>query len=306
MMVFKRLKQLANKKGWNIEKNCIYGEENGYLFTLFDGNGFKAIVTPLPRIEDQAKQRVLSFLGENKKRIKIWKYGFDNNVLAVKFHESFRNTKLEVIEELIQTMTEFLKTQEIPGKNYCIICGQDQANQIVNIGNIYYDIHDGCCTTFENEVESAKRQFDSEEKNYFLGFLGAMLGGLIASIPWIVVQIAFSKIAAVCAYLIGFGATKAYFLCKGRFGSLTKWLISLVVIFTVILAQFMIISFELLKAGIALTYRNYQLLFNNQEMTTVFGKNLSLALFMALLGILPLFFELKGTAKNFFPKIKRE
>jgi hypothetical protein len=66
-MSFVRLKQFASMKGWIIEKNIAYGEENGYLFTLIDGQGFKMFVTPLPSIDDYAKKKILDYLKKIKR-----------------------------------------------------------------------------------------------------------------------------------------------------------------------------------------------------------------------------------------------
>ena len=48
------------------------------------------------------------------------------------------------------------------------------------------------------------------EKGYFKGILGALLGGIVASIPWILVYVYANMIYSILAVIIAMGALKGY------------------------------------------------------------------------------------------------
>lgn len=305
-MAFPRLKQFASMKGWRIEKNIAYGEENGFLFTLIDGSGFKMFVSPLPSVTEQTKKEILDYLNENKKILQINEFLLDNDVLIVKLKESFRSAKVEVMSNLLMELTDFLKSKGIKGKECCIFCGNDNAEQTIYIDDIMYSAHNECYSHEVIMIDEAVREYEVEDKNYFSGFIGALIGGMVSSIPWILVQIYLNKMAAALAVLIGIGALKAYYMFKGQLGRATRWIIAFCTLFSVVFAQFAAIAIEFIKYNIPLQYGNFVKLLSDPEMGNVFKINLRLSLFMAFLGIIGLFFELKGDAKSFMPTIEKK
>lgn len=305
-MAFPRLKQFASMKGWRIEGNIAYGEENGYLFTVVDGQGFKMFFTPLPSTNDNTQKDILDYLKENKKSLKISESSFDNAVLVIKFRESFRSTKVEYMNNLLVELTEFLKDKGIRGKEGCIFCDNDGADQIIYIDNIMYSAHNECYSHEVAAVEEAEMEYKTENKNYFAGFIGALVGGIVSSIPWILVQVYFNRIAAALALLIGIGSLKAYYLFKGRLGRATRWIVAVCTLFSVVLSQFGAIAVNMLKNDIPLNYSNFVEVLRIPEVVHSFKSNLGLSLFMAFLGIIGLFLDLKGDAKSVMPTIERK
>lgn len=305
-MAFPRLKQFASIKGWRIEKNRAYGEENGYIFTLIDGQGFKAFLSPLPSTDEYNQKDVLDYLDKNKKMLGISEFMFDNEVLIIKLKETLTSTKIETMNNLLKELTDFLKSKGIKGKECCIFCSNDNAEQTVYIDNIMYSAHGECYLHQKNVVEEATREYEAEDKNYFLGFIGALIGGIVCSIPWIIVQVFLNRIASVLAALIGVGALKAYYMFKGKLGRGTRWIIALCTLISVVFAQFGGIAIEMVQNDIPLQYKNFMLLFSFPEVTRSFMANLALSLFMAFLGIIGLFLELKGNAKSVLPNIEKK
>lgn len=305
-MAFQRLKQFASMKGWIVEKNIAYGEENEYLFTLIDGQGFKMFATPLPAIDDYTKKEILDYLKNNKKMLKISESSFDNAVLIIKFNESFRNTKVEIMNNLLIELTKFLKDKHIKGKDCCIFCGNDNADQIVYIDNIMYSAHNECYSHTVSVVEEAEMEYTTEDKNYFVGFIGALVGGIVSSIPWILVQVYLNRIAAALALLIGIGSLKSYYLFKGRLGRATRWIVGLCTLCSVVFAQYGAIAINMLKSNIPLNYSNFVEVLRIPEVAHSFKSNLGLSLFMAFLGIIRLFIDLKGDAKSVMPTVKKK
>lgn len=303
-MVNKKLKQYATEKNWTINKNAVYGEVKGYLFTIYDCSGFKLFCTPLAAIDESMKSDILAYLKENKKRLKIFESKFDNDVLALKIKENFKSVSFETIDNLLNSVTSYLVSKNIISNN-CIFCGKSDAFSNAYIDGICYKVHDQCYNDATKEIQEAMKEYNAEDKNYFLGFLGALIGGIVCTIPWILVQVFANRIAAVLAYLIGLGSYKSYSLFKGKLGPFTRWIVSFCTIVSVIVAQVGIVIAELIHNNIPVTYENWQLLKLDADFMRVFRGNLIMGLFMAFLGILPLFLQLKGDAKSVMPKIEK-
>lgn len=305
-MLYKRLHEFANKKGWRVEKNIAYGEEDGYLFTIIDGQGFKAFISPLILDNDEvATREILDYLNDNKKNYKKQEFSIQDNLLEIKLLETFKNVKLEVMEELVKNLSAFLKAKGVKGKGYCGICGKEGAEEIIYLNKLMLSAHGECYRREAGILEEAAVIFDTEEKNYLLGFVGAFLGGLISTLPWILVQLFLNRIMAALAVIIGMGALKGYQIFKGRLGPFTRWIITITTMASVVIAQYVTLAVEIAKNNIPLTYENYMLIMEIPEVARSFKADLFMSLFMALLGILALFFRLKGNSKTILPSISK-
>lgn len=305
-MAFPKLKKFASEKGWEIVKNSAYGEENGYLFTLIDGAGTKTFATPLPQISDEDKEKVLDYLKRSKKQLKISEYAFDNKVLLIVFKENFVSTKVEVMNRMLDKLTEYLEGLGIRGKGCCIFCEKDGAAETIYIDGIIYSAHDECYNSELNAMDEVVREYETEEKNYLFGLLGALMGGILGSVPWILVQVFLNRIVAVLAIVIGLGALKGYGILKGRMGPLTRWIILFSTIVSVVLAQYAGLAIELIRNDIPVSYGNFVIAFSIPEVVDSFRANLIMSLILALLGIAGMFFGMKGDSKSVLPTLNKK
>ena len=55
-----------------------------------------------------------------------------------------------------------------------------------------------------------------ENNNYIKGILGAIIGGILFSLPWILVYVYANYILSVLATIIAFGALKFYKIFGGK------------------------------------------------------------------------------------------
>ena len=62
----------------------------------------------------------------------------------------------------------------------------------------------------EVKVEEKTESIKVENNNYILGILGAVLGGLVASIPWIIMYVYLEILWSFMALIIGYGAFIGY------------------------------------------------------------------------------------------------
>lgn len=304
-MGFSKLKQIADEKNWTFKNNYAYGEYDGYLFTIAEGKGFKSFFFPLPAIEEEQKKAVLNQLNNRKKELNLLKFHFDNSVLVLKLGENFKSATAEKIDELIRVVVDLIKLNSVVDKYSCVFCNNGDAHSKAYVDGICYRVHDECLNSASEKVMEASKKYESEGKHYLTGFVGALLGGLVCTIPWILVQFFVNIIASALAYLIGFGAFKGYTMFKGKLGPMTRWIVAFCTIFSVVAAQFGIIVIDLIKNNIPISSEVFSFLMDQPDFMSSFMKDMVIGLVMAILGIAPMFKNLRSNSKNIMPRIER-
>ena len=117
-----------------------------------------------------------------------------------------------------------------------------------------------------------------------LGIIGALIGGLIASIPWIVFYVYFKMLWSILAFPIAFFSYLGYKLFKGKQSNKLSLIITLISIFTITIVTLIIIPLLLLiKDGVSLS--NFQLLYKSTEFKKALFEDYIFSLLFTLLGI---------------------
>lgn len=142
------------------------------------------------------------------------------------------------------------------GNAHCVFCGEelpteteslfDRTENNSDIGrnadnNGYVTVEQG-----KNEQELQKRAIakaylekqNSLSDNYLLGLLGALVGALVAAIPWAVVS-SQGWFMAWLGYLIAIGASKGYDLMKVKTNMKKLWCVLAAVVIGVFAGQIM-------------------------------------------------------------------
>lgn len=78
---------------------------------------------------------------------------------------------------------------------------------------------------------------EAPKGSYITGIIGAIIGAVIATVPWIVVYMEMNYILSLLAILIGFGALKGYELAKGKMTKALKLIIMIIAVIVIILAN---------------------------------------------------------------------
>ena len=300
-----RLREWAEQQGWTIMGDRVCGDYAGYTFTAFDGQGFKAFALLVPAWSESDREGVKHFLKENRKPLRLKDFKVEANSVLVQITEPFRQTTPEEMDRLLKELTDYLSQAGIPGRSRCYHCERPDPDLRVEIGGLVTLIHTDCYNKMTEEVDRSRREYASEEKNYGTGAIGAILGGLVAAIPWVAVELLLSRLAAVLGYLIGVGAFKGYQVLRGKTGPATRWIVGTATLVSVLSAEFATVVIIMLKEGLPVNDFTLRALFGNSEFLGTWLRDLGLGLFLALLGILPLFASLKGGAKAVFADVKK-
>ena len=305
-MILPGLRNWAKKNNWKIDRNIIYGTYNEYLFSAFEGSGYKAFSIHLPVLEEAKRIQIDDFIKENKKKIRISEYIFNDNILIVKYRESYWSMGIKDMKRILDALTLKFKELEIPDSSHCVLCGTaDNSSIYVMNDKVSVVMCNSCYQKFADEIEEAHREYSQNEKNYFTGFIGALVGGCIASIGWVLAGVFLNITASILGYLIGISALKGYKIMRGKIGKGTRIILSLVMLFCIIASEFVVLSVIMYRAGAALIPYNYILLLTDSGAAGEILMNIGLGLLFGFLGIWPLLRKLKNDTDELLPQIRK-
>lgn len=125
-----------------------------------------------------------------------------------------------------------------------------------------------------------------ETNNYIKGILGAIIGGILFSLPWILVYVYANYILSVLATIIAFGALKFYKIFGGKVTKKTSIIIALASILSITIATFIIIPFWLVaKEGYGFNAEYVGLLYNSSEFVSSIIRDYIVSILFTILGI---------------------
>lgn len=138
-----------------------------------------------------------------------------------------------------------------------------------------------------------------KEGNYFLGILGAILGGIVASIPWILMYVYLEILWSFMALIIGYGAFIGYKTFKGKMDIKVPYIIGIISIIVVVFVTLYVIPCLLIiKEGITPTSEVISFLYSDTEFKGAIIQDLIFALLFTVLGVSGIFKTLKTQAQN--------
>lgn len=121
---------------------------------------------------------------------------------------------------------------------------------------------------------------------YLLGILGAFLGALVATIPWILMYVYGNMILSALAIVIAIGALKGYQIFKGKIDNKLPIVISVVSLLAVVLATLVITPMLLIiQEGEAPTIANLKLLYSYDEFSAAIMHDFIISVVFTILGI---------------------
>ncbi len=143
-MISKSLMTLAKRLDWThrTEDDLVFGSYNGYLFSLVDGKGFTAFITPLAGIEPGALAAVSRYLDENSKQLQLFNVSISDNFLCVRLKSGLLPLSADKLEDFLGHLSGILSLNGVPADR-CLVCGQPAESQGLYMG-LYCPLHAGC------------------------------------------------------------------------------------------------------------------------------------------------------------------
>lgn len=124
------------------------------------------------------------------------------------------------------------------------------------------------------------------KKNNALGILGAIIGAILFSIPWIIAYVYLNYILSLLAMVIAFGSFYFYKLFGGEVTKKTSIVVTISSLLSITLATFVFIPLCLmLKENITLNAENISLVYQNSEFIGALVSDYLVSLLFTALGI---------------------
>lgn len=134
------------------------------------------------------------------------------------------------------------------------------------------------------EQEQIKQE-KSVKGSYLTGILGAIVGGAIATIPWVLVYIYGGMMFSILAALIAAGELYGYKIAKGKITKKLPIILMVIALIIVTVTTLVIIPTLLIaKEGIAVNLTNISRLYENGEFATAMMKDFIISVIFTILG----------------------
>lgn len=284
-MIFPKAKKLAKELDWHKTKDCVFGLYKGYFFNVADASllsnpQFKFVTVTTDNLTEEQKQRIKTELDINKKNLKFTTFEISDNSIFFQFAENLTFTKLKTIYSLFDFLVDLFKKLNISEQNKCHNCGTTQKNN-------YYDLNDTgiiLCNTCFNQTENSfceiERERISAEKNYLIGFLGSIIFSIPGIIAWVLIAVYLERLASAMAMVIAFLGLKGYDYFKGRHGKMTKFIIVLTNIVSILIANATTVITLLVKEGLTIS-EAFTVFQTNQAAIDIFNQNTIISFILA-------------------------
>ena len=142
-------------------------------------------------------------------------------------------------------------------------------------------------------------------KKNVLAMIGAMLGGLIATLPWVLVYVYGNMMYSILAIFVAMGALFGYQLFKGEINKNLPIKIVVVSLLSITIATLVIIPCLLLAhEGAAVTINNFKYLYSDSDFIGGIITDYIVSVLFTLLGISGVIKSIKNQVANNSDKIK--
>lgn len=142
-------------------------------------------------------------------------------------------------------------------------------------------------------------------KKNVLAMIGAMLGGLVATLPWVLVYVYGNMMYSILAIFVAMGALFGYQLFKGEINKNLPIKIMVVSLLSITIATLVIIPCLLLAhEGAAVTINNFKYLYSDSDFIGGIITDYIVSVLFTLLGISGVIKSIKNQVANNSDKIK--
>lgn len=276
-MIYPRIKSIGKEKKWWHSNSFIAGIEKNYAINLGDGNGFKLILFVNLNLNETEKEILAKEINDKKKELGIFLFEIENDSLSFQIREVLIPAKKEKILNIINFGTELLSKHNIKRSDTCSECGKAEFNfAYSNLSQINIPLCSHCLINVNHYFAQEKRAFETEDKNYLQGFLGALIFAIPAIMLWVLFAVFLDIITGATALLVGFLSIKGYEKFNGKVGKHQKWILIAVNILSVLIANYATTAFILYRNKLNLNDIIYNI-FNNHDIIRIIKTQFALS-----------------------------
>ena len=285
-MIFPKAKKIAKELDWYKTKNGVFGIYKDYFFnvsdaSLFSNPQFKFVIATTDILTDEQKAQLKFELDANKNKLKFSTFEISDGRILFQFIENLTFTKLKTVYSLFDFLVELFKKLNISEQSKCLFCYSKENNKYCDMNDFGTILCSSCFNQTEKSYIEIENDILSKQKNYLTGFLGALLFSIPGIIAWVLAAIYFEILASGMAIIIGLLGIKGYDYFKGKQGNLTKYLIVLTNIISIITANVFTVVVMLMNEG--LTISNSIIEFQTNEIAKdLFYKNTIISFVLAI------------------------
>lgn len=290
-MLSKQLKGWGETSGWSSHRSSIFGEYKGFWFHIKQERSFVSfcVVVPLDTFQRRAIEPLLSSLMVAKQRLF---FTSAESYLRVTVAHGLKGLKAEDITHVVEGMYAALVEVGVRPVRCCGECVIEGEYLATTVGtHSIMPMCDHCYGLGERDTAQTKQELSESDYGYSMGIAGALLGGVIATVPWIIVG-RMGFFASILGLIIGSGALYGYRLAGARTGPKTRWIILFSTLLCVLFAHTLSLAMELAEVGIPINLLTYRILFTDRAFFDLSWGRLSIATVMALIGVRGIFSSL--------------
>jgi hypothetical protein len=210
-----RTHQLAQSVGFGLYGEIAYGRMNGIFFnaSINNYNGNCTVRAYVKRANGIDAAGADMFLAENRKKYRNAKASYDGKSLNV-IITNYIKLNVQTVADFLSDFSMFLKNSGY--FSACAFCEKTD--------NLGYSVQEDrvleACPECHEKLEgilSEMKQERAQTGSYLRGAAGAVLGGIIGIIPWVLIGM-IGYIASISALIMAFLSYKLYLLFKGKRG----------------------------------------------------------------------------------------
>jgi hypothetical protein len=205
------LAKLGGEFGMRPSRKTIYGVVEGFPVAMWDGMGTKAISVAINLGECADAKELLS---KPARHYRIQRVLTGQDSVRFVFHDTYGTLKR--MRAFLQTELPALAARGMNRGYTCLHCGEpvNEGAAHVLVNDFFSAMHADCVEPFEREAEQEreiKRHEPAPVGGSVRGFFGALIGGFVGTIPWVVLFVAgyiASLAGALIALCANFGHKK--------------------------------------------------------------------------------------------------
>ena len=226
------LKKLGEELGLTAEKGRVYGVFEGFPVTMWDGAGTKNLLLVFGEPGDNAQETridLAELLPRELEAYRIQELHVDEDAPLVSVVFFDNPGTLKRMRAFLQEALPAFRKAGLSRHYRCVQCGEkfQDGVEIALAGGAALPVHRHCEAELHGDMEAQKRADALEIRRQsaealrdgttLKGVLGAIIGGLVGAIPWVVLYM-LGYVAALGGVFIGAGAVYGYKKLSGRAG----------------------------------------------------------------------------------------